>query len=241
MGMADINATEDQGQATHDGAGTDGTQEQQSGTDERFKALESVDPDVLKRYVDSQTSKAIKTYEGKLKAKQEADKSQAEQRAAEERGEFGKLKQQYEATIGDLKQQLVTKDVQHSLTKHAADLGLIDMDDLSLVVGDAVANAVGDDGGVDDTKVRAVLDEFKKAKPHKFKDANAQEQAPRFRGGPTPAQPQAGQTGPMFGPASTDDYIKARNAGLQKMKSQSKPRGVASQIASEIAKHLNRA
>jgi len=165
-------------QATDAGAGK-GTQE--APKDERFKDLEAVDPGVLKRYVDQQVTRAIKTNEEKL---QQA--------------------------------------------------GLIDMDDLVHVVDAAVAAAVADDGSVDDAKVKAVLDEFKKSKPHKFKDG--QPDAPRFRGAATPAQQQATVSSPAFGPDSTEAWIKEREAKLKELKRPVRPRSTIDMIAEAVLK-----
>ena len=227
--MADVNTQEEPTTATDEGAAPD--------TQEQGKGIEGVDQDALKRYVDSQVSKALKTREEKLKSQQQKEREAAEAKQAEERGEFGKLKGQYEQQIAQMKAALVQKDVQHSLAKHAADAGLIDMDDLVHVVDAAVAEAVGDDGSVDDAKVRAVLDEFKKLKPHKFKDANPE---PRFRGAPTPGTQQAPAAGPSFGPDSTDAYVKQRNEQLKALKRPSKPRSNIDHIAEAVSRRLSR-
>jgi hypothetical protein len=228
--MADeVKPTEGTEQATETGAETS-TQE----ADERFKGIDSVDPKVLKRYVDQQVTRAIKTNEEKLSQKQKVEAEKAEQQAAIARGEFDKVKGALEAKLADLSAKLIQKDVQHSLSKHAAEAGLIDMDDLVHVVDDAVAAAVADDGSVDDAKVKSVLDEFKKSKPHKFSDG--QPNAPRFRGAATPATQRAEATGPAFGPDSTDAWIKQRNDKLKELKRPAKPRNTIDLIAEAVAR-----
>jgi hypothetical protein len=220
---------EDQDVAASEGATAEPAQGAEEKSTPKAAGIESIDPKVLKAHVDREVTRAIKAREENLKKQEELI-------AAEERGEFGKLREGLEGKIAELTQKLVEKDVMHSLHAIASEHGLIDMDDLSLITSQAVDAAVGDDGSVNADKLRAVVAKFKEAKPHKFGNGNKAAEA--FRGAATPPSPAGVSEPPALGPDSTDGYIKARNEALKRLKSAPRPRSQLDLVAEAVARKM---
>ena len=228
--MSEQQTQEPQGneQATQDGAAQSNAEPQS----DYIKDLSKVDPKTLQSLVDSKVAEALKTREKNLAAKQAEEQRAQELKAAEERGEYEKVLQAKDAELAKLRIDYVTKDVKHSLDNHARELGLIDSELVSLVLDEAVETAVAEDGTVDDSKVKAVLEKLKAEKPVLFSDNK------RFTGARTPVQPQ--DVPAPVSPVDTDAYIKQRNEKFREMTKPPRRRGTVDALAEAVARRLGK-
>lgn len=196
---------------------------QASDTHGKLTDLSAVDPVKLQAEIDRHVQRAIKTREENLAKKTAAEKAEQERRAAEDRGEYEKVKAELQEQLETQKKDLLVTKVSYSLRDVARDAGLIDMDDIKLIEADAVAAAVDESGSIDTDKLREVVESFRAHKPHKFKSAEAQ-QGSRFGGAPTsPPNPGAPKAQDINDPnyyrnAGLDDYYRARQTQLQRLK-----------------------
>ena len=229
--MSEQQTQEPQGkeQATRDGAAQSNADSQSS---DYIKDLSKVDPKVLQQALDAHADKAMKTYKDNVAKQLQEKQKQDELKAAEERGEWDKLKADYESQLAKLRIDYVTKDVKHSLDNHARELGLIDSELVSLVLDEAVETAVAEDGTVDDSKVKAVLEKLKAEKPVLFSDNK------RFTGARTPVQPQ--DVPAPVSPVDTDAYIKQRNEKFREMTKPPRRRGTVDALAEAVARRLGK-
>ena len=195
-------ASGDQAQATDQGA------EQDTGVAGVVKDLSKVDPKILQAEIDKAVQKAIRTREENLTRKQQDERAAAERAAAEQRGEYDRIKSELEAEKQRLREELVVTQTMSHLREIARDAGLLDMDDLALLRGEAVAEAVNEDGAIDSSKLKQLVERFRTDKPHKFQQADEDDKRRASRlAAPAPPQGQPNAEVPK-GP----DYYK--NEGL---------------------------
>jgi hypothetical protein len=197
--------------------------------------LARVDPKALKAHVDREVTKAIKTREAALAAKADAEKRAKEVEAAKTREDFQELERKRTADIDALTLRALKAEVTGELRDQLREAGLIDMDDLRLLSDDAIDKGVEKDGTINKAAMAEVVDAFKKAKPHKFRDAQAD--APRFRGAPTPAgapsDPGAALPSPGT-PGYYEHYKKQRDAQYERASKPPKRGGLHAILAQAL-------
>ena len=184
--------------------------------------LTKVDPKVLQSEIDKAVQKAIRTREENLTRKQQEERAEQERAAAEQRGEYERIKAEMAAEKDRLRQELVVKDTMFSLREIARDAGLLDMDDLALLRGEAVAEAVDENGSVDPGKLKELVERFKNDKPHKFRQAEAGDSRRASRiATPTPPDSKPGETHKhpnWYKEEALDAYTQKRNEQLERLR-----------------------
>jgi hypothetical protein len=226
--MADeVQATEGQAEETHVEAPKVDTQ---------------VDQKAIQAEIDRQVAKGIKSYQENLAKKSQAEREAKEAEEAAKRGEFEKINALKDQELKQLKTQLVATNVMHNLTDTARQAGLIDMDDLTLLKDDAIAQAVAEDGSIDNAKLTELVNEFKTAKPHKFKGAEQVQNKPRFGGTPTPPPapgqlPNQPKAHDHYGNAGLDAVVQARQENYKRITSRA-TRGNQDPLLALLAERL---
>lgn len=230
--MSEDSAAQATQDATQAGQPAD-TEPQQSGEPKQPEAT------YTQADIDRAVSQALKTREQKLQEKQAEAQKQAELKAAEERGEFEKVKASYEQQIAQMRLQALARDVNDQLRDAATAAGLVDLDDLKLVQDRAIAEAVGDSGDIDAAAIKRIVDEFKEAKPHKFKAPEPADQQ-RFRGRPTPPSGEVDPSSNVVNPLDYDAIYKQRKAQYKRLTSpQQRRANTISELADAIARRMN--
>lgn len=206
--------------------------------------LAKVDPKVLQAEIDRQVRKALKSREENIAKATAAERAEQERKAAEDRGEYERLKAQMAKEQQEMRKALILKDVEAHLRDVARDAGMIDLDDLRLMEGDALARSVSESGEVDVEAIRSLIKEFKSAKPHKFKSDAPTMPGSRFGGAPTPPPPpgapikkQNHNDPNYYRNDGLDDYVREREAKLKGMKTPARG-GAMDALADALAKRL---
>jgi len=180
-------------------------------------AQSTLDPKAIQAEIDRKVTAGIKAYQDNLAKKSQAEKAEQERKAAEERGEYNKLREQDLQEMERLKQTILLKDVTTDLRDIAREAGLLDMDDLALMQADAIASAVDDKGTINREALSKLVSDFKAAKPHKFK--GPEQTSNRFGGVPTappsPGSPPVHKGKDYYKNEGLDAYSEERRAQLK--------------------------
>jgi hypothetical protein len=137
--------------------------------------ISKLDPKVLQSYTDKAVQQAIATREKNIQVKAEEEKKAAELKAAEERGEFDKVKADYEAkmkalsdSIENQKQEALINKVNYRLEVEAFKLGINEVRDLVVLTDEQRKSCIAEDGTVKSEAVTEVLAKLKAERPHFF-------------------------------------------------------------------------
>lgn len=123
------------------------------------------EPQIPKSRFDEETKKRREA-EDKL-AKIEADRKKKEDEDLAKRGEFETLAKQREEELTNYKQSQILKDKRNALKMAGIEAGTVDKEALAQLA-DLEQITVDDDGNVDESSVKALVDKMKEEKPYLF-------------------------------------------------------------------------